>query len=788
MKLSHIFWAALLLLVSSTALAAGASAQEAESAISKIFNVCTDLGEFGDLIYGMLGDVSCESSSDNLTVLSDALSYTNILALGLGVIIVYYVIIGGAVNTAQSGEVLGKNWSSVWLPVRTAIAFGLLMPSGAFGGFGSVAQSMLLSISFMGINGANFLWDETVDRITEGRPFVVQTSYSNIDMGLAGDQMEMLVCAEMVYSHQLMRENQDQYLLRYKTAGSDSFTEVKSGLIDFSFASLPEVDVIEFGSMPGDSAVCGRHTFPIADIEGEDDYKVRARKLGSAAAQKVVMQTYDQLRVPAYVIAQEPGAKVGSMTAPGGMEAVEALKQTYEDKENPVDKIAETYLDIVRHHSSKLVSEINKSVTSDSQIQSSWSDSMKKGGALSAGMWFYEMQRFSTLSQEISMDAAGSTSTSNPTCGFLRRKMNDSDTACLVLDQISSHMETSRFIAKRSIELNREDPADDEELNTILSASEECSADECAKYDILDKISKRASQAILNTMTMVGSGLTTGIEGNTGVTNDGQISNPFATLTAQGHALIATGGTIFGILAGANAIAVGAGDSVLGLGGAGAAKGVMQILGPAVFSMIGLLMGTGFVMAYVIPFMPLLVWIKKILHYCKTFIEAMIAAPLAVIQMATPEGEGISGTRMERVLQLVARLFLQPVLMVIGLLASISIAFVMFNVMNKMFWTSVGMHTGFGLFEILATMVIYCTFSFMVVKLSMNVIESLSEDVMNWFSAGVGGAFGQDATDMAQSSMTQLEGKMGGSMQSATKLIGEKRRAEMYKRNRQDDK
>ena len=67
--------------------------------------------------------------------------------------------------------------------------------------------------------------------------------------------------------------------------------------------------------------------------------------------------------------------------------------------------------------------------------------------------------------------------------------------------------------------------------------------------------------------------------------------------------------------------------------------------------------------------------------YLITTIEAATAAPLAVVQLLTPEGHGIVGTRLERSLQLVVVCILKPSLMIIGLLAAISIS-------SKIIWRS----------------------------------------------------------------------------------------------------
>src|SRR6185312_160359 len=55
----------------------------------------------------------------------------NSAVLALGSIIIMYVLLVGTLNTAHEGELLGKKWSSVWVPVRSAVGFSLLLPKAS---------------------------------------------------------------------------------------------------------------------------------------------------------------------------------------------------------------------------------------------------------------------------------------------------------------------------------------------------------------------------------------------------------------------------------------------------------------------------------------------------------------------------------------------------------------------------------------------------------------------------------------------------------------------------------
>ncbi|WP_228138688.1 hypothetical protein, partial [Acinetobacter baumannii] len=50
------------------------------------------------------------------------------IIMQLGGIIAAYTLIAGTMSTAHDGEMLGKKWSSMWVPIRTALVPGLLFP------------------------------------------------------------------------------------------------------------------------------------------------------------------------------------------------------------------------------------------------------------------------------------------------------------------------------------------------------------------------------------------------------------------------------------------------------------------------------------------------------------------------------------------------------------------------------------------------------------------------------------------------------------------------------------
>lgn len=98
------------------------------------------------------------------TVLGIVVGGFNTIALIMGAVVLGYIIIGGAINTAASGEILGKSWSSTWLPIRTAAAFGLILPVASIAPYSPAQMATLYAVA-IGDNMATAWVKEVADRV-----------------------------------------------------------------------------------------------------------------------------------------------------------------------------------------------------------------------------------------------------------------------------------------------------------------------------------------------------------------------------------------------------------------------------------------------------------------------------------------------------------------------------------------------------------------------------------------------------------------------------------------------
>ncbi|OAJ34614.1 DotA/TraY family protein [Piscirickettsia salmonis] len=108
---------------------------------------------FGNIIYWVSGQ---ETSESDLTIIHYVISAFNSGLLSLLLVIYALVIFIGTLNTAHQGEFLGRNWSSLWMPIRAI--FGPLCVVPVKYGF-CLAQVVLLYGVLVGVQLANYVWN-----------------------------------------------------------------------------------------------------------------------------------------------------------------------------------------------------------------------------------------------------------------------------------------------------------------------------------------------------------------------------------------------------------------------------------------------------------------------------------------------------------------------------------------------------------------------------------------------------------------------------------------------------
>ncbi len=137
-------------------------------------------------------------------------------------------------------------------------------------------------------------------------------------------------------------------------------------------------------------------------------------------------------------------------------------------------------------------------------------------------------------------------------------------------------------------------------------------------------------------------------------------------------------------------------SSIRNIGGGAAlgAVGMLSIpyLGTAAAAASSLLLtiasitiSLGFLLFYVIPFMPFLYFFFAVGGWVKTIFEAMVGAPLWALAHLRIDGDGLPGDAAMKGIYMIFEIFLRPILIIFGLLAAFIIFSALVKVLNEIF-------------------------------------------------------------------------------------------------------
>lgn len=99
---------------------------------------------------------------------------------------------------------------------------------------------------------------------------------------------------------------------------------------------------------------------------------------------------------------------------------------------------------------------------------------------------------------------------------------------------------------------------------------------------------------------------------------------------------------------------------------------------------VGLLIG--FMLFYIVPFMPFIYFFFAVGEWIKTIFEAIVGMPLWALAHLRIDGEGIMGDAAEKGYYLIFDIFIRPILIIFGLIASLVIFAAMVKVLNEIYY------------------------------------------------------------------------------------------------------
>jgi defect in organelle trafficking protein DotA len=697
----------------------------------------------------------------------------NSAVLTLGMTILGYTLFVSTLRTAHEGEVLGRNWSSVWIPFKSAAGFALILPKAS--GY-CIIQILTMWVVVQGVGAANLIWNAALDYLKEGGAIIQPNQPSRQgSVGLAGDILRAETCMFMI--EQSLADQQKAQSATTPGASIPSFLDSVGNPTDKSqpdYKSTTDTSTLYFpgklynadGSPYMNQVfykICGNVSWPAAGTKLNDPSKQQLADARSLAVLQVVMDLQPSAQQIARDYGPFPDAKRTILTTTlKGQNVLLDAGNDYEGIMSPAVNALNDYKQ--RMGFNDFVSEA------------------KDRGWIMAGSYY---QQLVTLNQSYLTDA-----TTYPTVTFNFPADNEnlptsikSNATALKTFFGSASPPASAFGASSS-------------ASTLLTyiqaqgAQAQANAKEASPFAY--GYGKVAIEGVAGQIAAIFTGGISSIVIGYGtlISQTGDVGtsvlNPVTLAATIGSGMVSLVASIW-LMGAATVFGVTALASICP-----AANPLPSAITSAMSWFVPLLTATlvgmfimGATLAYYVPLIPYILFLFGGMGWLIGVIESIAAAPLVALGIAYPEEHEILGKAQPAVM-LLTNIFIRPSLMVIGFIAGISLSYVGVWLLNLGFKNSlVALTAGAqGLAWVFMPIAILSIYTLLVVQIlnqAFSLIHVLPDEVLRWVGGGnkqFGEARGEEAVKGGfKDDMGSVGKGLAGSTGEAEKTKNEKAEA-----------
>lgn len=626
--------------------------------------------------------------------------------LTLGGLLAAYTIFSGTIGTAHDGEMLGKKYSSVWVPIRFSLAALLIIPGS--NGYTAI-QNMVMWLTLQGVSIANSVWNATVDNMFQSNKISIVNQVNQPE--------KIHTLAYQIYLTQLCVAANERSVLENRAKHAEYQLNIDQTFETEYYGQTDNRDKnrYEYGNtilLFGKDS-CGSISYPVdtvANITSSTtsnkginlNLRFNFTNLGSiSSAQKSALDT---LIEGTKTIAE----KVVADANPGVSQAdISAQLRTLGDS----------------YYNSML--EQVRNLVSGEQIQQIKSE-MKSAGWIMAGASY---TRIILLQNEIS----------NMTKFFPSVSFKLSE------DNISRSDDVKKYF-KNGVE------ALGQSEKSLLKTTDGCTA-----------VNASECKSVSNESIFSIGGFVTKLTGVDMRFVENETRHPILIMSSIGNNLI---DSFWTALKWVSVVGMGVGvvARILDIGTAGSATAVMATL--AMTSMMVLIVPlityifTAGVLAFILPNLPFLMWLGVIIGWTVLVVEAIIVAPIWIAMKINPNGEDIVGRGGNGYSYLLS-LVLKPVLTIFGLVAAITLTDLFGNLINKIIFSVFSLNTNtnkMGIFEFVFFFLVYTILMYKVMLQGFSLMHQIPDHILKW----VGGRTGSDLGGLSKSTgMAAMAGSSG---------------------------
>jgi conjugal transfer/type IV secretion protein DotA/TraY len=328
---------------------------------------------FGGLVTAAGGPAG--GSAAELGGLKDPLlgviAYFNGFVLLIGGLLLAYTLVSGTMQTAHDGEVLGKKWSSMWVPIRTSLGISLIVP--VFQGYAAI-QVIVMWLVLQGVGAANEGWQLFTDKFNQSQSGVIISENPERLENVVNGLLKTLVCVEAVSAELLKKDGNGVAVGASNVMGITVPTKGETKTMIATTATKPTTTVLwkNWNTENSRAVGCGGYDLVSATIK-------QNVKLNEDAVD--VVRTSHKNGMNALEVALKPYAKeIAKIATEGGADTVMQSMNR--------ELFATTYIAAVQASAETVINDQSKL----EQMKSN----MKKDGWLLAGAWYVAWARYAT--------------------------------------------------------------------------------------------------------------------------------------------------------------------------------------------------------------------------------------------------------------------------------------------------------------------------------------------------------------------------------------------------------
>ena len=664
----------------------------------------------------IIGDWISSKSAESITpLLSGAMHIFNMGILVFATAIFAYAAIIGTLQSAHDGQLLGKQWSTVWVPIRFSAGIALLIPTAS--GF-CLAQYGLLWILSNGVGLASAMTQDAAGAYVSRMGNLVSVRMLN------ASEIEKTTVA--VFGNELCvaafnKQREGQYGISIKMP--NGAVTVPGSTAHFNGSNSPIGARIQWGQLPGTDGgeaanVCGE-TIAASMSSDTDDLTLLA-KYGQANG------------ILAQSATLSPLAKKAMNFEEGGMTFIKASEVNVELRKAAMD-FRDAMANAIASNIAGQTAEWTSGVI----------NTVNNGGWFSLGTWYFQLGRLNSKLNELA--------NSVPTVSIF-------DEAHITAPEsgLGGVEEHDRIAIQSIINMAHSYFADQPLKSNGLISSASPNVGGSTNDGLGGWVDNTTNKifSVGETVDTTGGVLSTkdtalyfGYDPTTSTPAIVQLKNVGDWIIAGVYT--AAGVSIFGgdIL---DKMPTKMGKDFFQKVISKSSESKIGAVAASIFSFTALAMLVfGIILAFWLPMLPFINWIGGLIGWVISVLEMLVATPIWIAAHLHPEGEGMASRHAASGYMIVLELLLRPVLMVFGFIVAVIIVDPILNVVSWMYFPAFASSTAdssAGPITLIMKIIIYAVICWMVINFAFKAITSVPTGVMKW----IGGMAGHNS-EMAES-------------------------------------